>query len=68
MTMHAQSSISLKDANAKKRELQKLIADALNNFYEQTGLFVDSVSVQAVESYGLDSISIKHIVSVEVKL
>ena len=68
MTMHAQSPISLKDANAKKRELQKLIASALDNFYEQTGLFVDSISVQAVETYGQESITVKHIVSLEVKL
>ena len=66
--MHAQSSISLKDANAKKRELQVLIADALDSFYKQTGLFVDSVSVQVAESYGPDSITVKHIVSLEVKL
>ena len=68
MTMHAQSSIPLKDVLTKKRELQKLIADALNSFCEQTGLSVDSISVQQVEIYEQNSITVKHIVSLEVKL
>lgn len=68
MTMHVQSSIRLGDASAKKRELEVLIADALDHFYDQTGLSVDSVSVEAVQKYGQNSLIVGHIVSLEVKL
>ena len=68
MTMHAHSSIRLGDASTKKRELEVLIADALNHFYDQTGLSVDSVSVEAIQKYGQSSFTVKHIVSLEVKL
>ncbi len=66
--MHAQSPIRLKDVSTKKRELEALIADALNHFYDQTGLSVDFVSVEAVQKYGQRSLTVKHIVSLEVKL
>jgi membrane protease subunit (stomatin/prohibitin family) len=70
MTIHAQSSIPLKDVKAKKRELQSLIESALDYFYEQTGLSVDCISVEAVETYpnAMPILAVKHIVSLEVKL
>jgi hypothetical protein len=70
MTIHAQSSIRLKDVSAKKRELQLLIENALNHFYEQTGLSVDFISVEAVEGYhnAMPPLTVKHHVSLEVKL
>jgi len=68
MTMHTQSPIRLKDASTKKRELEALIADALNHFYDQTGLSVDSISIEAVQKYGQNSLTVNHIVFLEVKL
>ena len=68
MTMHAQSPIRLKDVSAKKREPEVLIADALNHFCDQTGLSVDSISIEAVQKYGQNSLTINHIVFLEVKL
>ena len=68
MTMHAQSPIRLKDVSIKKRELEVLIADALNHFYDQTGLSVDSISIEAVQKYGQNSLTVNHIVFLEVKL
>lgn len=68
MTMHVQSPIRLGDASAKKRELEVLIADALDHFYDQTGLSVDSVSVEAIQKYGKNSLTVGHIVFLEAKL
>jgi hypothetical protein len=70
MTIHEESSIPLKDAKAKKREVQLLIQNALDYFYEQTGLSVDCISVEAVESYAnaMPLLTVKHIVSLQIKL
>jgi hypothetical protein len=70
MTMHAQSSIPLKDVLARKRELHLLIQNALNDFYEETGLSVDFISVEAVEGYhnAMLPLTVKRHVSLEVKL